>query len=191
MSTSPLQAILEDLVSLFDRRQIAYLVMGGMAVRAWGVPRPTYDLDFTLDLDPARVPALGAALRERGYSVPEIFGQGFTDVLSGMRKFAAARFADGREERIDLFLVTTPYQRVAFGRRVRGAIEGTAVWLIAPEDLVLHKLIAGWASDLADASDLLWLNPGLDKAYLRHWGEILGVSRTLERKLAETGEPRP
>ena len=39
---------LRDFVSLFDRLGLPYAVMGGLAVRVYGIPRPTYDVDFTV-----------------------------------------------------------------------------------------------------------------------------------------------
>jgi hypothetical protein len=185
MSTFPLQALLDEMVAFLEERRVDYLVMGGVAVRFWGIPRPTYDLDFTLAIPPERVPGLCDALRDRGFTIPEIHEKGFVDRLAGMDKVAVARILDGREVRVDLFLVTTRYQREAFGRRVRKAINGGEAWLIAPEDLILHKLIAGRERDLADITDVLWMNPNADKAYLRKWAGELGVSATLEKKLDE------
>ena len=37
---------LHTLVELLDQLLIDYAVMGGFAVRAHGVPRPTYDIDW-------------------------------------------------------------------------------------------------------------------------------------------------
>ena len=33
---------------LFDRLGIPYAIMGGWAVRVYALPRPTYDVDFTV-----------------------------------------------------------------------------------------------------------------------------------------------
>jgi hypothetical protein len=43
-----LTAVIHDLVHIFDRLGMPYAIMGGIAVRAHGIPRPTYDVDFTL-----------------------------------------------------------------------------------------------------------------------------------------------
>lgn len=185
MSAFPLQALLEEMVAFLEQRRVGYMIMGGIAVRFWGLPRPTFDLDFTLSLEAAEVPSLGGALEERGFSVPEIHGRGFLDELAGMKKFAVTRFIEGREVRVDLFLVTSRYQREAFARRVRQRINGTEAWFISPEDLVLHKLVAGRERDLADISDILWMNPALDRGHLRKWAGELGVTAALERKLSE------
>ncbi len=185
MTTFPLQILLEEIVAFLERNRVDYMIMGGVSVRFWGIPRPTYDLDFTLALSPGRVPALCEEFCRNGFTVPQIHEKGHLDRLAGMMKFAVIRFADGREVRVDFFLVTTRYQREAFERRVRKKINGLEAWIISPEDLILHKLIAGRERDLADITDVLWMNPGVDRAYLRKWAGELAVAEALARKLAE------
>ena len=43
-----LTTVIHDLVRIFDSLGLQYAIMGGIAVRAHGIPRPTYDVDFTL-----------------------------------------------------------------------------------------------------------------------------------------------
>jgi hypothetical protein len=45
--TDVTQAI-ADLTSLFEQLGLCYVIMGGIAVRTFGIPRPTYDVDFTV-----------------------------------------------------------------------------------------------------------------------------------------------
>ena len=42
-------------IALFEQMAIPYAVMGGLAVRMYALPRPTFDVDFTVSL--ARRPA--------------------------------------------------------------------------------------------------------------------------------------
>jgi len=43
-----LTAVIHDLVARFDRLRLPNAIMGGIAVRAHGLPRPTFDVDFVL-----------------------------------------------------------------------------------------------------------------------------------------------
>ena len=185
MSEFPLQPLLESLIEFFEKRRVDYMVMGGIAVRFWGIPRPTYDLDFTLAVEEDAIPQLCQRLREEGFSVLTAHEEGFVDRLEGMRKFGVMHYAEGKEVAVDLFLVTTQYQQAAFGRRVQAKISTRSAWLISPEDLILHKLIAGRDRDLSDITDILWMSPEVDTVYLREWAASLGVSDQLERRLAE------
>ncbi|MBI4229726.1 MAG: hypothetical protein HY608_02710 [Planctomycetes bacterium] len=182
----PLLSLLEKLVGILDREQIPYLVMGGIAVRFWGLPRPTYDLDLTLSIPPGQVPAFCRRLEAEGFTVPEVHARGFVDTLAGMRKIGVLHHDGTREIRVDLFLVTTPYQEAAFGRRLRKRLDGMEAWIPTPEDLILHKLIAGRDRDLADISDVLVLNPDVDRTYLEKWAQALGAADLLARKLRES-----
>ena len=61
-----LRHALAELVPLFERMGIRYAVMGGIAVRAYGIPRATYDLDFTLSIARERLPELYRAVEQLG-----------------------------------------------------------------------------------------------------------------------------
>lgn len=43
------------------------------------------------------------------------------------------------------------------------------VSFISPEDLVIHKVIAGRARDLEDSKSVLLKNPGLDREHIKTW----------------------
>jgi hypothetical protein len=45
---SQLESTLKAMVACFDSLNIPYAVMGGLAVRVHGLPRPTNDVDFTM-----------------------------------------------------------------------------------------------------------------------------------------------
>ena len=75
---------LRDLTSLFERLEMPYALMGGIAVSVHGVPRPTHDLDFTVSLERPRLPELYAAASQHGYSVPEAYASGWIDCVANM-----------------------------------------------------------------------------------------------------------
>jgi len=52
MSEFPRQSLLEKTIDFLESRHVDYMIMGGIAVRFWGIPRPTFDLVFTLALAP-------------------------------------------------------------------------------------------------------------------------------------------
>lgn len=43
--TKSVEDVIWDVVDLCDSLKIEYAIMGGMAVRIHGIPRPTYDVD--------------------------------------------------------------------------------------------------------------------------------------------------
>lgn len=58
-----LTAVIHELASLFDSMALPYAIMGGIAVRAHGIPRPMFDVDFTLAVPRDRLATLSAERR--------------------------------------------------------------------------------------------------------------------------------
>lgn len=180
MTELPIEAIFRRFLEHLEARRIPYMIMGGFAVRAIGIPRPTYDADLTVDAPPEDLRGLLHAVEEDGFTIPEPHLKGFLDSLAGLNKVKVQRFEGAHVWDVDLFVVTTEYQRTAFARRTRVRFLGKDRWMIAPEDLVLHKLLAGRRKDLLDIEEVLKLRPDLDGAYLRRWSERLGLADRLK-----------
>ena len=180
-----LTAVIHDLVDLFDRLQLPYAIMGGIAVRAHGLPRPTFDVDFVLAVPLERREGLFAAIEEAGYTVPDHYRGGWVDSVGGMPLFKVRLFIEGRGIDADIFLMENDFQRDVMSRRIIDEIEGKPVRLITAEDLILFKLLAGRPRDLLDIKDILFMQGQLDEGYMRRWAAPLGVSEQLEQALAE------
>lgn len=179
-----LTTVIHDLVAVFDRLGLRYAIMGGIAVRAHGIPRPTYDVDFTLAVPRDRLEAMFAAITERGYSVPEQYTRGWVDSVGGMPLVKVRLFLDGRAVDADIFIAETDFQREVIARHVTADVEGRSVKLVSAEDLILFKLIASRPRDLIDIQDVLFTQGELDEPYLRRWAGPLGVEKQLDEVLA-------
>jgi hypothetical protein len=171
------------MLGFLERRRTDYMLMGGMAVRTLALPRPTFDLDLQVATGEADAKALAQEAAKHGYSVDEPHLRGFVDHLQGLSKIAMSVPAGERWVPVDVFLSGSEYQRTAFARRRRHDTDLGSLWLISPEDLVLHKLIANRPRDRADIADLLLVAGPLDEAYLREWAARLGVTDRLEETL--------
>ena len=145
--------VIHELVALFDRLSLPYAIMGGIAVRAYALPRPTYDVDFTLAVSRDRLRELFAAVEELGYSIPNAYEGGWVDHVGGMPLIKIRLNLDGKAIDVDLFLAETVFQQEVIARRVTCAVEGQQVSLVTAEDLILFKLIASRPRDLIDAQD--------------------------------------
>jgi hypothetical protein len=100
---------LHDIVELLDRLSIEYAIMGGFAVRAHGVPRPTYDVDLTLNLHRDRLKRLFEELRVHDFEVPEAYETGWVGQLKGMPLLKVRRYIQGETLDVDLFLAETGF----------------------------------------------------------------------------------
>ncbi|MBI4587882.1 MAG: nucleotidyl transferase AbiEii/AbiGii toxin family protein [Candidatus Rokubacteria bacterium] len=125
-----------------------YALIGGLAVAAWGAPRATEDIDLLADVGPSS--ELGAALRAAGFEAEWRRGDPDDPVPLLLR----LRGASGPE--IDVVCATRAWEREMLGRSIRVRLpEGPETPVIAVEDLIVLKLMAGGPGDLADVADLL------------------------------------
>ncbi len=97
---------------------------------------------------------------------------------------------------IDLLLADSDYHREALARRVVIQLANLdfQIAILACEDLVVHKLLAGRIIDRADAAALLRANrDSLDLAYLVRWTTALSLAKALAEVWEEAfpGERAP
>ncbi len=175
---------LHEFTRLFDRLGIPYAVMGGWAVRVYALPRPTYDVDFTIQLPRDRLPAMYAAVADAGFTVPEQYRGGWVDSVADMPLVKFRLFLAGHGIDVDVFLAESDYQQELMRRRVQHTVNGVPVWFVTVEDLILLKLIANRNRDRADIEDLLLARAQLDEPYLRRWAGPLGIEAKLDEALA-------
>lgn len=78
---SDLIQTLHDFASLFDGLKVPYAIMGGWAVRMYGLPRPT-----SISRSPSGVSGCPNCMTRprRGFTVPEQFTAGWVDTVAGM-----------------------------------------------------------------------------------------------------------
>lgn len=156
--------LLEQIALGLDERQVPYMIIGGQAVLIYGEPRLTRDIDVTLGVGPDRLADLLALAHSYSWRVlvenPEEFVQR-TMVLP---------LEDSQSSiRIDLILSFSPYERQALERVHRVGIGKATVRFAAPEDVIVHKIIAGRPRDLEDVRSILTKRANLDRAYIRRW----------------------
>ena len=186
MNESNLDDALRLITRLLDRSSIAYAVMGGLAARAHGLPRATYDVDLTISIDRDRLPELYRQVEELGFTVPEQFSAGWVDEVSGMPLVKFRWYVNERGIDIDCFLCESRFQESLLERRRSESIDGWNCDVVTPEDLILLKLISRRPRDLSDIGDVLFIQGKLDEAYMREWARQLDVSELLEQLLSQS-----
>ena len=137
-----LTTVIRDLASLFDQRQLPHAIMGGIAVRACAIPRPTFDGDFTLAISRARLLELFVAITDLGYTVPDQYGRGWVDELGDMPLVKVRLYLEGRGIDVDVFHAETEFQQEVIQRCQAVEVEGQTLSLVTPKDLIPFKPIA-------------------------------------------------
>ena len=71
------------MVAVCEQEQFPYAVMGGLAVRVHGIPRPTYDVDFQLTVNEEQLNRFIERTEARNYSIAEqyVAGCDVADIL--------------------------------------------------------------------------------------------------------------
>lgn len=128
-----------DFADIFDELAIPYAIMGGLAVRAYGVPRPTYDVDVTIAISDDKLPELYRHIEERGYTVPDSYRSGWVDRIAGMPLVKFRIYRPDKSVDVDVFIVETAFQRAVMDRRRQWTMDERLLWVITPEDLILLK----------------------------------------------------
>ncbi len=176
---------LRDIAEIFERLELPYAVIGGIAVRAYGIPRPTFDVDFTLAASREKLPEVYAAVEDKGYTIPESYQTGWVDSVAGMPLVKFRFYIQDQGVDADIFLAETAYQRELLNRRRLIETPDGNCWLASPEDLILLKLLASRPRDLVDVQDVLFTQGQLDEAYMQTWATRLGVEETLRDALSQ------
>ena len=77
---------------------------------------------------------------------------------------------------VDLLVAGTDYQREALERARAETVEGIgATPVLAVEDVIVHKLIAGRYQDMADIEAILDAGVAVDTSHVERWAEFWEV----------------
>lgn len=185
-----LEDVTRELIELFESESIPYAIMGGLAVRIYAIPRPTFDVDFTILLPRADLPQFYLRAESLGYTVSAAQAAGWVDSVKGLSVVKIQAYVGDRAIDVDIFLAETEFQRHLLTRRQRHEAEGLDAWFVSPEDLILLKLLAGRPKDRLDIADIVFIQGALDEAYLRDWATRLDVLPALEESLRPLDESR-
>lgn len=170
-------------------------VMGGIALASWKHVRATRDVDLLVGLGGRSLDDMLAQLRAahvRPRRQPPVTSLGRLRLIQCVYEPPEA-FMDLQ---VDLLLAECPYQFQALARRVPEQLAGLdiPVFVLACDDLILHKLLAGRIIDRADCVALIKLQrENIDWSYLRGWAAKLSVIDRLTEAWNEAfpGEPEP
>jgi hypothetical protein len=170
-------------------------VVGGIAMAAWKYVRATRDIDLLISIDTGHLEQLLERLAEAGIrtkSDPPLTPLGHVDVIPLLYEPPGTFL----EVQIDILVARSEYCRMALQRRIATQLPDLDIKIavLACEDVILHKLLAGRIIDRADSAALLRANrKSLDLEYLHRWAGNLEIGSELEEIWDEVfpGEPMP
>lgn len=176
--------VLKAVAGRLESAGIPYMVTGSMAASYYAVPRMTRDIDLVVELLPGDADRLCALFQDDFYLDRDTVGAAIAE------RGTFNMIHQGYVIKVDCIVrKDSEYRRTEFARRRRGSIEGQGLTFVAPEDLILSKL--DWMRDshsdvqLGDVRNLLRSVAALDRPYLAHWTERLGLTALYEEALGD------
>lgn len=178
-------------VEALESLGVPYYVGGSVASSVTGVARATLDVDLVAALRLEHAVPLAAALAEHYYVDAEMIASTVQRCTSFNVIHLATMF------KVDVFVPEdTPFSRANMQRRLSLEVPevGRTLYICAPEDMVLHKLL--WYRAGSGISERQWYDlqgilrlqaPTLDRGYLGHWAAVLDLTALLRRALDEAG----
>lgn len=170
--------LLLDVARRLEEAGLGYMLTGSMALNHYAQPRMTRDIDFVI-----------ALLIQDLETLPRIFGDEFYFSPEAAREAVLNQSCFNvihHESLIKIdFMIRKPedYRLVEFERRQRITVQGSSLWIVSKEDLILSKL--DWAREsqserqLTDVENLL--ATGADLEYLKTWSQKLNLTAMLTR----------
>lgn len=147
-----------------ERQNIPYMLIGGQAVLLYGEPRLTRDIDITLGVDVDKFQNIIAVAGNLLLKVLPDHAEDFT-----RKTMVLPVIHEETGIRIDFIFSFSPYERQAIARARRIRMLDQNVCFAAPEDVIIHKIVAGRPRDLEDVRGILVKMPDTDIDYVRRW----------------------
>lgn len=151
------EAAFDELLRRLVEAGAEFVLVGGLAVNAWGVVRGTKDVDVVVARNEENLKRVAVAAVAAGGHVQR------AESLTGSELGIAALLASGEQVMIEtrfgkLDVVggldsVPPYEKLA-ERAVVTEVLGVSVWVCSRDDLRAMKSAAGRTRDLADLEDL-------------------------------------
>lgn len=169
-------ARVSNVLSILD---IAYMIVGATAMRAYVPGRTTFDTDIVIQLDEVKLAQFYDELGDDWMFEWDV-------ALKGVRERSMFNAIHYRTAwKLDLIpLKDTPFQITQFARRRLASVLDTPIWVQTIEDLILSKLEwgnrSGSARQLEDVRSLLRAGLPLEENYLLEWANKIGVAALLE-----------
>jgi hypothetical protein len=162
------ERVLTAFVDIFEREELRYALIGGLAVHAWGRVRPTRDADFAVDVvDAARITSFAESL-------------GFVTTYAS-DAFSNHSHPDPSWGHVDFMFLGGRTADAVFAARVpKEIVPGRAMLVASPEHLAMMKALAMKNFPhraLYDGEDVrvLLSVPGVDRESVRDYFERLGL----------------
>lgn len=157
---------------------IRYFITGSMASMSYSEWRTTNDVDIVISVSMRDLQAIMGAFDPEQFYIDDWM---VSQAIQHLRSFNV--IDKNSVNKIDFMVVDEDgYDASRFSRRKQVVFDGVPIWIAAPEDVILKKLVfyREGQSDkhLRDIASMLKVSGDIiDRAYIDQWSLRLGVAR--------------
>jgi len=157
-----------EITRFLDTHNVPHFIIGGLALQHWGEPRMTRDIDIIVLVASEQLASFVDAVLER-------FNARSPDTRAFALQHRVVLIQTDQGVPIDISLGIPGYEEEALKRAVQVNFpEVGMLRLIGPEDMIIHKCVAGRPRDLEDVMGILIQNRlNLRFDTIRNWLEEL------------------
>lgn len=180
--------ILKLVCTFLNEEGVEYVVVGGLTVLFYGIPRTTMDIDLLIAMDMSETKRFTEFLNENDFFADE------EDIKAAFEEKSHATIEDKTSMiRLDLKGIYSENDRITLERRKKVILADFEFYVASPEDIIANKLLFGSEQDVKDAEGIYARQfDNLDTAYLEERCERLEVyeefstmKRRVERNMQE------
>lgn len=161
-------------------KAIPHAFGGAIAYGLYGIPRGTNDWDINVFCPESHAAEVFSALSSVGVESSE---ESYREVdRKGQVRL------DWGGKKVDIFFAYSEFHEAVESRIREAQFEGTTIWVLSAEDILVFKVIFNRPHDWRDIERICHRMRGeLDFAYVHHWlHQILGDDDSRSTRLRET-----
>jgi hypothetical protein len=168
--------LLARVADLLGKAQVPYMLPGSYASSVHGTPRASQDIDIVIAPTQPQLSVLLKLLPDTEYYVSN---EAALDAFVRESQFNVIDFATGWK--VDFIIRRgREFSRTEFERRRLLELDGLALYVASPEDVLVAKLewakLGASSRQIEDAAGIVRLQGGqLDTIYVQRWVDSLGL----------------
>lgn len=148
---APVAEILDQVAAAFGRLEVRWYLFGAQAVVVWGRPRTSLDIDVTAESSLERFPAIVREFENLGFELR--VRTGVSEFVARTRVLPFVHLSSGTP--VDVVLAGPGLEEGFLDRAKPVSFGQRSFPVIAPEDLVVTKILARRPKDLEDVVGIL------------------------------------
>ncbi len=160
-----MKELIRIVVSILGKNK--YVIIGGVAVQAWGRPRLTGDVDIVITIPQDKIYDIVSIFFSNGFSIPK-------DARVRLQRGLAVKLKH-IEGSVDLRIASYSIDTQALKRAKSFTIYGSRIRIASKEDLIVYKLARFDNRDKSDIETVLLRQLTLDFKYIQYTAEQLAI----------------